>query len=518
MAFFSIAFDIGSKVAKCAIGNERADILAMESFRPAVVCSEDGFCRACDEGTYWNDILALCKRTIKSARIDAGQVKYITCSSIRPSCVFTDKDNNPLYIGSSFDMRGINSADVIEPKFEKVASKTFFRATGHFPILMYPPARYAWYKDNESKACGEIAKYFPVDSWILARFGAEDHANADSAAESGFYDIEHRDWNYEWSEVLDLPGDFFPPVVRSGEIVGDVARNVQLELGLPSDAVVVSGLPDTQAALVGAGCLDDRDACVVVGSTTPVQLLKHDLFFDEKMQIWTTTFGLKNIVDSYVLEASTGITGQILNWAAGLFYADDGQFKKEYFKKFDAEYDALDAEEVSSPAQVRDIFAFLGPDHLASSQNTIVPGVFVFPTPGTVEEVALAKRQFIASVFDNIQFAVFKNLQFLEHTAGKPVKDRYLLGGVTRNATFCQRFADLTGSDVRTAVEKEATITGLLITCMVASGGIKSAGDIKRLIDDKHGVDIKHPRSAMGELLHKRFQKWDSMRGKIKEL
>ena len=83
---YRLAFDIGSKNVKCAIGNENDDIVAIESFRPAVSCSEDGFCRCCDPSNYWNDLLGLARKTITKARIAASEIKYITCSSIRPSC------------------------------------------------------------------------------------------------------------------------------------------------------------------------------------------------------------------------------------------------------------------------------------------------------------------------------------------------------------------------------------------------------------------------------------------------
>jgi len=515
---YRLVFDIGSKTAKCAIGNDDDEIVAMDSFRPGVIVSEDGFCRSHDASTIWREILALAKRTIDASGIDPNAIRFVTCSSIRPSCVFSDVHDDPIYVGSSFDMRGINSADIIEPKFEKLAGKSFLQATGHFPALMYPPARYAWFKENEPENCARIARYMPVDSWILAKLGAEEHANIGSAVESGFYDITTMDWNYEWSNILDLPDNFFPPVVQSGEIVGNVSSDALIELGLSREAEIVAGLPDTQAALIGAGCVQDLDAGIVVGSTTPIQVLKKDMYLDPQSRIWTTRINLKHVVDSYIIEASTGITGQILTWLAGLLYADDGQFNPDFYARIDAEYDAIDAEELTSPEAAREVLAFLGPDHLAAAQNTIVPGVFVFPTPGTVEETSLSRKQFIASMFENIGFAVYKNLQFLQGLVGQSLHDTCLLGGVTRASTFCQRFSDLAGLTIKTTVEKEATISGLLLSCSVAEGNIKTTSDLVDKLTSRNMIVDFQPRNAMTDVFRRRFDTWDRMRDKIKNL
>ncbi len=513
---YRLVFDIGSKNAKCALGNDDDDIVAIESIRPAISCSEDGFCRCYDPSTFWSDILDLTRRTIAKARVAASEVKYITCSSIRPSCAFVDDHGALVYVGSSFDLRGINAADTVEAAFEKASGKSFFKATGHFPLLMYPPARYAWFRENEPDSFKRIAMYMPVDSWLLGMFGAEEHANVASAAESGFYDIGGRDWGAEWADILRLPPDFFPPVVESGEVVGDVSMEARHTLGLPGDAVVVSGMPDTQAALVGAGCIDELDAAIVVGSTTPVQMLKRELHFDERARAWTTMFNLKNVVDTYVVEASTGITGQLLTWLSGLLFSKDGQFKKEHLAALDEEYELFDADEISGRVDGRDVLAFLGPDVLASSSSTIVPGAFVFPTPGTVDEAVLARRQLVAATFENIQFASFKNLEILRGLVGHKEGRTFLLGGVTRSATFCQRFADLANAPVCTAVEKEATVSGLFHACSIAAGGIKNGEELKQKVESRGRLVTKAPRKGTAEALQGRYSKWLAMRDKIK--
>jgi len=107
-----MVFDCGNKRIKCSIADEHCKIVCMESIEPEVIISDDGFGRTWNYKTYWIQLLALAERTIKIAGISPRDIQYISASSIRPSCVFTDENNNALYIGSSFDVRGIDLAEV----------------------------------------------------------------------------------------------------------------------------------------------------------------------------------------------------------------------------------------------------------------------------------------------------------------------------------------------------------------------------------------------------------------------
>ncbi|MHA1369956.1 MAG: FGGY family carbohydrate kinase, partial [Promethearchaeota archaeon] len=270
---FKLVFDITSNVIKCAIGNEKDEIVKLNKLVPKVKSSPDGFRREHDPKAFWDDIITLARKTILDSKIDPKKIRYVSCSSIRPSCIFTDENYDALYIGSNFDLRGIETADYLEERFKEISGKSIFEATGHFPALMFAPARLAWFKENENEIASRITNYLPMDSWILIKMGAEEHANICSAAESGFYDVGLKAWNDEWLDILDLSLDFFPFPIKPGEVVGNVTEEMGDLLGINDNACLVSGLPDTQAALVGAGCVDHGQAATVIGSTAPTQFL-----------------------------------------------------------------------------------------------------------------------------------------------------------------------------------------------------------------------------------------------------
>lgn len=512
---YRLVYDITSKVIKCAIGDGSDTIVAMDQAEPEIIVSEDGFGRECNSKTYWNDLINLTKTTIKKASIDPAEIKFITCSSIRPSCVFSDEDYNAIYIGAGFDVRGIENAAELDEEFEDITGESFFQATGHFPSLMFSPARYAWFKENEPESCGKITNYLPMDSWVLTKLGGEEHANLCSAAESGFFNIRTKDWNYEWFDILDLPRHFLPFIVSPGEIVGDASEQIQELLGLGDNVSIVAGLPDTQAALVGAGCVNENDVGIVVGSTTPIQMLNKDLIIDNDMKVWTTALSLKDVIDFHVIEASNGITGQVLKWTGALFYSNEGKFEKEFYANIDADYESFDKDEIEGKRESKDVFAFLGPNYLASANETILPGAFIMPLPGSPEVTYISRKQFIGSMFENIQFATFKNVKYLHQLSGNDMNDHYLLGGVTRSETFCQRFADLLDEKVITTREAESTIMGLFLVCACAEGKIKSRDDLLERVKKRGEMARKLPRENLTASIRNRFERWDVYRKKI---
>ena len=502
-----LAVDVTSKSVKCAAGDLEQGIIAKETRHVPVRCSDDGFCRSCEETTFFDGIVETINAVLASPRVDPRAIRAVSAASIRPSCVFTDIDLNPVYIGASFDLRGSDAAGELTDRLVSHTGKSFHEATGHFPALMFPPARYAWFKEEAREACKNITHYLPLEGWLLAMMGGEPHASETCAAESGFYDIDRRTWIFEWEEILDLPREFLPFIVPPGEVIGETSQSIESLTGIPSGTMLVSGMPDTQAALLGAGCINAGDGCSVVGSTTPVQGLTGSRVVDPAGRAWNTRLALKGIVDCHVIEASAGITGQVLPWLARLLFP--GEPETASMDKLDTLHDTFDADQVKD--REMSVLALLGPTVLASSQTGMDAGTLLFPSPCSVDEMVLDHPSLVAATFENVLFAVKENAAYIESISGK-FRNFYMLGGMTRGKTFVQRFADLSMRDVITSTEVEATITGLFATCAVATGDIGSPAGLTARV--ANWLDTRHCREEKHGILQARLNRWNALRAR----
>ncbi|TXT67259.1 MAG: putative Xylulokinase [Promethearchaeota archaeon] len=522
MTEYRMVFDCGSKIVKCAIADEMGTIIAIDSWTPEVIESPDGFQREWNYNTYWDDLLKLTKKTIDSAKINPKDIKYITSSSIRPSCVFADDESNAIYIGASFELRGIDYADELEDLCSDWMGKSMYQSCGHFPSLLLPPARYKYFQEETDvdDRISQITQYLPQDSWILVKFGGETHASIVSAAESGFLDLETKLWHPAWKNILDLPDYFFPWPVLPGEIIGTVSEKYQQQLGLSSETNLVAGIPDTQAALLGCNSITEGSIGAVLGTTTPVQMVTQDLHISSEESTWSGLMTIKNLSDNYYIEANTGLTGQLLIWAAKLFFSDQLGSLKERFEALDLAYKRFDEFErgaSSEEIRMKSVFSFLGPSPLASTQMGITPGIFHFNSPGGVEELTMNKDCFIASVFDNIQFAISGNIDYLLERIKMEKYTLSIMGGITRNPILLQRFADLYSMPIRTSTSFETTIQGMLVLCDIAAEKIQSIADLKEKNQQTNTIKEIYPRSEMNQKLSVRYSEWQRLFKKYKE-
>ncbi|TFH30769.1 MAG: hypothetical protein E4G98_01445 [Promethearchaeota archaeon] len=518
---YRLVFDIGSKVIKCAIADENHRIIHWELIEPKVNITEDGFGRSWDEKIYWNQILQVAAKTISLSNVDPQTIRYISACSIRPSCVFTDEKLDPLYIGASFDIIGMDYGEEIEDKFQQEEGKSFYESSGNNPAFLMIPSRLAWIQDHRDLFHGTIpSSYLPLESWLLCKFGAEIHTNYSSAAESGFFDLNGRHYPDAWYSIFNLKPNFFPFPVKAGEVVGNISGNIQEKLNLHPDTELVAGLPDTQAALLGANCLTPQDIGAVIGSTTPVQAITRELILDKDERTWSSLFAVKHLPINYILEANTGITGQVITWGANLFadnsnlpthsFMENSNEKNKYEilgQKF-AEFDQWEVNTPKDRLSDQMVIGNLGPTPLASSSSERAPGEFYFPSPGGVEKFQIKQYQLVGAVYDNILFAVYRNIEYLHEIGNITPKSVAILGGVAQNSTLVQRFADLSKYTCHSSPSPESSLMGLLTLCDIASGKLKSIEDLKRNAIENHHLQKFQPRQEMSEKLLEKYKKW----------
>ncbi len=513
MTEYSMVYDSGSTLLKCAIADESGNVIALKSRRSEIIQSEDGFHREWNYKNYWDNLIELTKVTINSAKINPKDLKYITATSMRPSCVFADEDNDAVYIGASFEFRGIDYAEEVDEAFLELTGKSFYESSGRFPSLLFVPARYKYFKEekDEEERYNKISQYLPMDSWILVKFGGESHANITSAGESGFFDIETKIWHPAWVDVLDLPDYFFPWPVLPGEIIGTVSEQYQKEFNLNSEVQLVAGISDTQAALLGCQCIEIGSIGAVLGTTSPVQAVTKNPYFDPDEKAWSGLFACKDLFNHYYVETNTGITGRLLKWAANLFYGEDGSTSKQRFQKLDEAFEHYDQFELHATSdQIREssVYSLLGPSPLASTQMGISPGLFHFESPGGVEEVFLKRNAFIAAVFDNIHFAIMQNIEYLIKLAKIQNPLYAFVGGITRNSTLLQRFSDLLQCPIISSTNYESSIQGMLVLCDVAANRIRSLDDLISRNNKLKLIKKIEPRNLMKQKLVNRYNNW----------
>ena len=84
-----------------------------------------------------------------------------------------------------------------------------------------------------------------------------------------------------------------------------------------------------------------------------------------------------------------------------VLYKDDVNTLGQRFQRLNEAFSRYDQFEANSlPEQIREscVYSLLGPRPLASTQTSLMPGLFHFQSPGSLEEININKNAFIAAV------------------------------------------------------------------------------------------------------------------------
>ncbi len=94
--------------------------------------------------------------------------------------------------------------------------------------------------------------------------GHEVASDSSHALKSG-YDQRHESWPS--AQVLGVPGELLPAVVRAGTRLGEVCAAAAAQSSLPVGTPVIAGMTDGCAAQIAAGALGEGDWNSVLGTT-----------------------------------------------------------------------------------------------------------------------------------------------------------------------------------------------------------------------------------------------------------
>ena len=123
-------------------------------------------------------------------------------------------------------------------------------------------------KHNRKEVLDKAKTMFFCKDWV--RYKLTGTINGDmSDTGTSLMDVQKGEIAVDLLKALDLEEyiDLIAPVVTSNTIVGNVLDDVAADLGLKPGTPVVAGAIDVIASAVGIGAVEDKDICVILGTT-----------------------------------------------------------------------------------------------------------------------------------------------------------------------------------------------------------------------------------------------------------
>ncbi|MEK4536488.1 xylulokinase [Peribacillus sp. FSL K6-1552] len=168
-----------------------------------------------------------------------------------------------------------------------------------------------WVQENEEENFRNISVFLLPKDYLRFRLTGRIASEYSDAAGTLLLNIENQSWSTEIIQSLDLPKEICPPLVESGEFVGNLLPEIAGYTGLSVSTKVFAGGADNACGAVGAGILSKGKALCSIG--TSGVLLAYDK--DSSRTLNANVHFFNHIEkDSYYKMGVTLAAGYSLRW------------------------------------------------------------------------------------------------------------------------------------------------------------------------------------------------------------
>ena len=496
-----LVIDVSSTSIKVALITKELTIDDAVNFKLKIYNeNQEGFAKSIDMKDLWDKVKLGIKTVISKSKGKKIEIIGISSCAQRIATVFLDDKGNVIYGGPNADMRGIDSAYIIEDAFP---DNSLFEITAHTPPILFCLARILWFREEKEELYNKISKVLMLDDWLTFKLTDVYVSDHTTAVGSQIYDVKRLNWSSEIIDTFDLDPYFFPDLVTSGTIIGDLKTELNKKLGISQKAIpVVKTGGDTQAMLLGMSVMNEGDIGISLGTTTPIHLVMNEPIIDKSCNFWTTVHCIKN---KWLLEANVGVTGYVYDW-----------FKNNFLKLISNNPDELMEEylDETEPGSLS-TFAYLGPEMMnINEQVSIKRGAFIFQPPLMINEEFPGIKHFSRSLMENIAFGIKENLNALEKY-GNGLFRVYCAGGMSKSDKFCQLISNVINKKLMTPSIKDSSFIGVAINTLKGLGLIKN---INSLMEKFLNLNTIKPEMDISRKYSEIFMNWKFYKNKVDDM
>ena len=310
-----LAYDLGTSSLKASVVEISGKVIASFAKTYPTYDYADGR-REQRPSDWWTCLLEITSVLFTENEDLRNRIAAISVSGHSLGVVAVGKD------GSLLDERtpiwsDTRAARQAEKFFMKISGKEWYRKTGNgFHACLYSVFKIMWYKDNRPQIYKDAVKFLGSKdylNYLLCGVMATDHSYASG---SGVYNLEKGCYDKALLQASGIPEEKFAKIVGSSDVLGTLSEKTAALLGLPENVRVVAGGVDNACMSLGAGCMNDGDAYVSLGSSAWIAEACEKPKTDERerVNIWAHC-----IRGRYLPSAGIYSAGSALDWAMKRF-------------------------------------------------------------------------------------------------------------------------------------------------------------------------------------------------------
>ena len=157
----------------------------------------------------------------------------------------------------------------------KNAEPLWAEEAGNSEVAGYmPPMVLKWFQKNDKAKFKSIKKTMAASQYVMGVLGGLKAKDAfiDWGHLTGWflgYNLKARNWSEKQIDILGLPYEILPRVVKPWDVVGYLTKNEAEKLGLKEGIPLVAGSGDVMQSNLGSGVTEDY-ACADIAGTASI--------------------------------------------------------------------------------------------------------------------------------------------------------------------------------------------------------------------------------------------------------
>ena len=274
-----LGVDIGTTGVRAAVFDERGRVVAHATGLCPHATPAPGYAEA-DAEAWWRTVQKVVGHLGQEtalARVDAVGV-----TGQAPTLVAVDGDGRTIRDAILWlDVRASEQARRIDATLGPRRAESI---GGNRMHAYYLGPKLAWLHAHEPQVLDRCALVLQSHALVVLRLTGEARCDLSTAMLCApLFDATARTWSEEGARAVGVPTRIFPRLARAHDVVGSVTREAALATGLREGTPVVAGGGDFAAATLGAGVIEEGEACLMLGTAGNLLMPMKEARFDARL-------------------------------------------------------------------------------------------------------------------------------------------------------------------------------------------------------------------------------------------
>jgi L-xylulokinase len=453
MAKYLLGTDNGCTVAKAALFTTDGKEVAVASRKIETIAPRPGFIEM-DMTRTWQATVESIRDVLAESEVDPGDIACIASAGHGNGLYLVDRQGKPVHNAiASTDAR---ARKYVDEWLAAGVDKTIRPRTMQSVWPAQPNALLAWLRENEPEVMAAAGWVLMCKDYVRFRLTGRIEAELTDMSGTSLLNVGTGEYDDEVLEAFGLAEmrPLLPPLVRSGDVCGEVTPAAAAETGLAAGTPVAGGLFDIDACALASGLVDDAPLCMVGGTWGNNQYVSRTPVVDEDV-FMTTCYAIPGY---FLMLEGSATSASNLEWFVSELLQAERRLAEQQGRSVYEVCNELVAG--TTPGESGIVFLpFLYGANVSLDGKACLFGLDAWHRRGHV----------LRAIYEGVIFSHYWHVERLLKFRDMPEAIR-LTGGAARSQVWTQMFADIFQVPVQVPEGTELGALGAAICAAVAAG------------------------------------------------